>query len=140
MSSIITRSQKAKGRFLFRGNRPCFPIFRRPGTAPGSQLIATSENLVLASRARIFHPFCHHIRCMRFLGSIPKQSVSRVLRKSRCRFSRWPLSTLSYWKISLPLIRKILAICLKVIGSYTNIFVENCTCIVEMQPLFYEAQ
>src|SRR3981081_2813241 len=34
---------KAKGRFLFRDLAPCFPIFRRSGSAPRSQLLVTSE-------------------------------------------------------------------------------------------------
>ena len=70
--------------------------------------------------------FRHHIRCKSFPGSIRRSQFPECARESRCRFSeelpfpgslaspasrlsRWPLSTLSYWKIAPPLIRKILA-------------------------------
>jgi hypothetical protein len=54
--------------------------------------------------------FRHSNCCKSFLDSIHKQPVSWVLCESRCRSSRWLLSTLFYWKISPPFIRKILRI------------------------------
>jgi hypothetical protein len=76
ISPLQIQFTKAKGRFLFRGNRPCFPIFEDPVRPPGSQLIAAPERLVFASRARTSHALRHHIRCESFLGSILKHPVA----------------------------------------------------------------
>ena len=116
--------KKLRGDFSFEEIAPAFRFFEDPVRPPGSQPLAASKRLVFASGARTSHVFRHHIRCESFLDSIPKHPVSCVRRKSRCRFSRWPLSTLSCWRIAPPLIRKILAISLKIIGYYSNIFVE----------------
>jgi len=50
--------------------------------------------------------------------------LSRISSEFRYRFSDGSFSTLSFWRISPPLIRKILAIYTNAIGSEPDIFVE----------------
>ena len=67
-SPLARWHHKAKGRFLFRDLAPYFPIFRRPGSVPRSQLIVTSESFGPRERSPRFPSlFRHHIRYKSFL-------------------------------------------------------------------------
>jgi hypothetical protein len=75
-------AHKAKGRTPFRGLAPGYPIFRRPGSAPKSQLLVTSEVFETYELSPRFSypvlPFA-----VRAFLSHSRHPVSRVLRESR---------------------------------------------------------
>lgn len=81
-SRLHVSPHKAKGRAPCGNSPPSYPIFRRPGSAPRSQLLVTPELFETYERSPRFSypviPFA--VRAFLFRSRLP---VSRVLRESR---------------------------------------------------------